>query len=100
MCATSDAICMHLTSCVSYMHSNLRHCVFYTVQYVCTYPVYTQVRQKQAFRQRIEAAREQIRARRSELVELRGGYDSDDEQHYFIENKTREVVVSVKTEVV
>jgi hypothetical protein len=59
-----------------------------------------QVRQKQAFRQRIEAAREQIRARRSELVELRGGYDSDDEQHYFIENKTREVVVSVKTEVV
>ena len=59
-----------------------------------------QVRQKQAFRQRIDAARAAYQARRQELIALRNGYDSDDESHYFVENKTREVVVSVRTEVV
>lgn len=58
------------------------------------------VRQKLAFRQRIEAARAELRARHHELVQLRAGYDSDQESHYFIENKTREVVVSVKTDIV
>ena len=62
--------------------------------------MFLQVRQKQSFRQRIDAARAQFAARRQELVQLRSGYDSDDESHYFIENKTREVVVSVRTEVV
>lgn len=40
--------------------------------------------------------RARLEGRRQEMVELRNGYDSDDESHYVIDSRTAEVVLSVK----
>lgn len=40
--------------------------------------------------------RERLAGRRQELVDLRNGYDSDDESHYVVDSRTGEVVLSVK----
>lgn len=40
--------------------------------------------------------RARLEGRRQELVELRNGYDSDDESHYVVDSRTAEVVLSVK----
>lgn len=37
-----------------------------------------------------------VDTRRQELVDLRNGYDSDDESHYVVDSRTGEVVLSVK----
>ncbi|KAG5178681.1 eukaryotic initiation factor 3b [Tribonema minus] len=58
------------------------------------------VRQKQAFRAHVAARRERLLARHHELVELRDGYDSHDEANFFVETRTREVIMSVKTDIV
>jgi translation initiation factor 3 subunit B len=58
------------------------------------------VRLKKEFRQRLDRLRDAVGERRSEIVSLRAGYDSDDESHYVVEGKKREVVLSVKKEVV
>lgn len=34
--------------------------------------------------------------RRQDLVDLRNGYDSDDESHYVVDTRTGEIVLSVK----
>lgn len=40
-----------------------------------------------------------LAGRRQELVDLRNGYDSDDESHYVVDSRTGEVVLSVKEEI-
>lgn len=37
-----------------------------------------------------------VEARRQELIDLRNGYDSDDDTHYVVDSRTAEVVLSVK----
>lgn len=37
-----------------------------------------------------------LEGRRQELIDLRNGYDSDDETHYVVDSRTGEVVLSVK----
>lgn len=37
-----------------------------------------------------------LEGRRRELIDLRNGYDSDDESHYVVDSRTGEVVLSVK----
>lgn len=37
-----------------------------------------------------------VASRRQELIELRHGYDSDEESHYVVDSRTGEVVLSVK----
>ncbi len=57
------------------------------------------VRKKQEFREKIRVYSDAVRARRQELVDIRGGYDSDDESHYVVRGRTREVVIDVQVKV-
>lgn len=41
-----------------------------------------------------------VEARRQELIDLRNGYDSDDESHYVVDSRTGEVILSVKEVIV
>ncbi|CAN0064529.1 unnamed protein product [Discosporangium mesarthrocarpum] len=58
------------------------------------------IRMKIEFREQLAAMRERLEGRRHELIDLRNGYDSDDESHYVIDSRAREVVLSVKEEIV
>lgn len=39
---------------------------------------------------------QRLEGRRQELIDLRGGYDSDDDSHFVVDSRTGEVVLSVK----
>ena len=39
---------------------------------------------------------QRLEGRRQELMDLRGGYDSDDDSHFVVDSRTGEVVLSVK----
>ncbi|CAM9873186.1 unnamed protein product [Hapterophycus canaliculatus] len=54
------------------------------------------IRMKLEFRQQLAEMRMRLEGRRQELVDLRNGYDSDDESHYVVDSRTGEVVLSVK----
>ncbi len=58
------------------------------------------VRKKQEFREKIRSHNDAVRAQRQELINIRGGYDSDDEIHYNLAEHMREVVVDVQVQVV
>ncbi|CAM9298035.1 unnamed protein product [Ascophyllum nodosum] len=54
------------------------------------------IRMKMEFRQQVAEMKLRLAGRRHELVDLRNGYDSDDESHYVVDSRTGEVVLSVK----
>mmetsp|Transcript_13914 Transcript_13914/g.19676 ORF Transcript_13914/g.19676 Transcript_13914/m.19676 type:complete len:709 (+) Transcript_13914:83-2209(+) len=56
------------------------------------------IQMKIKFREMIDKKKREKKLRHSELVQLRGGYDSEDETQYTAEIRTREVVLSVKNE--
>lgn len=49
-----------------------------------------------AFDVQVAEMKLRLEGRRQELVDLRNGYDSDDETHYVVDSRTGEVVLSVK----
>ncbi len=58
------------------------------------------VRKKLEFREKMRAYSDAMRARRDELVDIRGGYNSDDEDHYIMGGRTREVLVEVQVQAI
>lgn len=54
------------------------------------------IRMKLEFRQQVAEMKARLEGRRQELVDLRNGYDSDDESHYVVDSRTGEVELSVK----
>ncbi|CAN0498159.1 unnamed protein product, partial [Ectocarpus sp. 12 AP-2014] len=53
-------------------------------------------RQQASGLSRVAEMKHRLEGRRQELVDLRNGYDSDDESHYVVDSRTGEVVLSVK----